>query len=142
MARAAHDVTDTELAILEALWDLGPTAVRQLVERLYPDAGPSARATVLKLLERLEAKGVVVREPGSGVHRFSAVIDRATLVSARLRSVAEKLCSGSMASLLTHLVETESLSKEDRRALRAVVERWDSSGAAKSKNTSTDETNG
>jgi len=46
-------------------------------------------------------------------------------VSARLRNVAEELCDGSLTSLLTHLVQTESLSKSDRKALRALVNEWD-----------------
>ncbi len=63
-AATRGDVTETELSILQALWDLGPATVRQLVERLYPDAGPSAPATVQKLLERLEGKDYVVRDRG------------------------------------------------------------------------------
>jgi predicted transcriptional regulator len=124
MARPTHDVTETELAILQALWDLGPATVRQITERLYPGGRPSAPATVQKLLERLEAKQFVVRAGGAGVNRFSASVDRAALVGARLRGVAEELCGGSMASLLTHLVQTEGLSQDDRRALRALVEGW------------------
>ena len=35
-----------------------------------------------------------------------------------------ELCDGSLTSLLTNLVQTESLSHDDRRALRALVENW------------------
>jgi hypothetical protein len=34
MPRSFHDVTDAELAVLEALWDLGPSGRRDLAERL------------------------------------------------------------------------------------------------------------
>jgi BlaI family transcriptional regulator, penicillinase repressor len=141
MGRPVRDVTETELAILEALWDLGSATVRQLVERVYPGAGPSAPSTVLKLLERLEHKGMVVRQSGGIAIRFSAAVDRATLVSARLRGVAEELCHGSMASLLTHMVETESLSADDRKTLRALVERWESPTGAKATKTPSGQTN-
>ena len=119
MPRPVRDVTETELSILQALWDLGPATVRQLVERLYPDAGPSAPATVQKLLERLEGKDYVAHDRGGPAHHFAATIDRGTLISARLRVVAEELCDGSLTSLLTHLVQTEGLSQNDRSALRA-----------------------
>jgi predicted transcriptional regulator len=128
MARPMRDVTETELAILQALWDLDTATVRQLVERLYPDGGPSAPATVQKLLERLEGKDLVARDRSGLVHRFSARIDRGELISARLRGVAEDLCGGSLASLLTHLVRTESLSGDERQALRDLVERWEPHG--------------
>src|SRR5262249_9888710 len=130
MARPMRDVTETELAILQALWDLGASTVRQLVDRLYPAAGPSAPATVQKLLERLEGKGDVAPDPGGPAQQFRATIERGTLISARLRGVAEELCDGSLTSLLTHLVRTESLSQDDRRALRELVEGWDSSPGA------------
>lgn len=126
MAQAGRDVTDAELAVLEALWEKGPSSVRQLVDRIYPGAGPSAPSTVQKLLERLEAKSYVTRDRASGMHRFAAAVDRGTLVSTRLRSVAEDLCHGSLASLFTHLVETESLSLEERQALRKLVEQGSS----------------
>jgi BlaI family transcriptional regulator, penicillinase repressor len=128
MRRPVRDVTETELAILQALWDLGPSTVRQLVERLYPGAGPSAPATVQKLLERLESKDYVARDRSGPAQRFRATIDRGALVAARLRGVAEQLCDGSLTSLLTHLVQTESLGEDDRRALRALVVGWEAPG--------------
>jgi BlaI family penicillinase repressor len=126
MSQAGRDVTDAELAVLEALWEMGPSSVRQLVERLYAGAGPSAPATVQKLLERLEAKSYVTRDRSFGTHRFAATVDRGALINTRLRSVAEELCQGSLASLFTHLVKTEILSQAERHALRKLVEEGDS----------------
>ena len=57
MGEQHHDVTEAE-AVLQALWDLGPSTIRQLVERVYRQTGASADGTVQKLLERLEAKGL------------------------------------------------------------------------------------
>jgi BlaI family transcriptional regulator, penicillinase repressor len=125
MARRVRDVTETELAILEVLWDLGPAIVRQVVNRLYPGRGPSAPSTVQKLMHRLESKGLVTRDRSGGVQRFAATVDRGAIISARLRTMAEELCDGSLTSLLTHLVRTDSLGKHERKALRALVNEWD-----------------
>ncbi|MBV9122830.1 MAG: BlaI/MecI/CopY family transcriptional regulator, partial [Planctomycetes bacterium] len=57
MARTPRDVTDTELAILEVLWERGQATRRQLMDALYPGGGPAQYATIQKLLERLEGKG-------------------------------------------------------------------------------------
>ncbi len=124
MATPPSDVTDTELAILETLWERGPSTVRQLAERIYPGRGPAANPTVQKLLARLEAKNYVSRDRSGDPHRYSATVDRGTLISARLRAVAEDLCGGSMGSLVTHLVQTEALSAEDRNALHRLVDEW------------------
>lgn len=129
MARPAQDVTDAELAVLQALWDRGRESVRGLADAIYGEAGsgPSRLATVQKLLERLEAKGFVERDrTDAGPQLFHAVVDRGDLIGRRLREVAEKLCGGSLTPLLTHLVESEPLKPTDRKALRSLIDRLDS----------------
>ena len=125
MARNPQDVTDAELAILQALWDGGPATIRQLTDLLYPGGGTSYYATVQKLLERLEAKGCVRRDRRGSVHQFTAAVDRDELIGRRLQSVAEKLCGGSWTPLLTHLVQNQKLSAQDRQALRDLIEELD-----------------
>jgi BlaI family penicillinase repressor len=119
------DVTEAELALLQALWDDGPATIRQLVERVYRQTGASVYATVQKLLDRLEVKGCVDRDRGGMVHVFRAAINRDELIGRRLRAVADSLCGGSLSPLLTHLVEGRGLSEKERRELRALVEKLD-----------------
>jgi BlaI family transcriptional regulator, penicillinase repressor len=119
------DVTEAELAILQTLWDEGPATIRQLVERVYQQTGASVYGTVQKLLDRLESKGCVERDRGGSVHVFRAAINRDDLIGRRLRAVADSLCGGSLSPLLTHLVEGRGLSEQERRELRALVEKLD-----------------
>jgi predicted transcriptional regulator len=125
MSQRNQDVTEAELALLQALWDDGPATIRQLVERVYQQSGTSVYATVQKLLDRLEAKGCVARDRGGPVHLFRAAIDRDELIGRRLRAVADSLCGGSLSPLLTHLVEGRGLSEKERRELLALVEKLD-----------------
>jgi BlaI family transcriptional regulator, penicillinase repressor len=125
MARTSQDVTDAELAVLQALWDRGSATIRQLTDDVYPRGAASAYATVQKLLERLEAKGCVRRDRAAGVHLFSAAIDRDELIGRRLQAMAETLCGGSLTPLLTHLVRAERLSARDRQSLRALIDQLD-----------------
>jgi predicted transcriptional regulator len=125
MIRSKEDVTEAELSLLEALWDLGPLTIRQLVEEVYGESGPSMYATVQKLLDRLEAKGCVTRDRGASVHVFAAAINRDELIGRRLRAVADSLCGGSLSPLLTHLVEGRGLSETERRELRSLIDRLD-----------------
>jgi BlaI family penicillinase repressor len=121
------DVTDAELAVLQVLWDQGPATIRQLTDALYPPSrGTDASyATVQKLLERLEAKGHVQRDRRTHAHVFSATTSRDTLVGHRLRVMAEKLTGGLMAPLLTHLLRAETLTPEERRELRTLMDELD-----------------
>src|SRR5262249_6077993 len=122
MARTPQDVTDTELAILQVLWERGPATRRQITDLLYPGGGPAHYTTVQKLLERLQAKGYVMRDPSREVLPFSAAIDREQLISRRLLDVADKLCGGSLTPLLMNLVRAKPLSPRELDELRAFIE--------------------
>jgi predicted transcriptional regulator len=125
MERRAYDVTDAELAVLEALWRNGRSTIRSLAEELYPDApggGATEYATVQKLLERLENKGHVKRERDASPRQFVPVTRRDDLLAHRLRALAEKLCGGSLAPILTHLVHNEKLSPAEIQSLRALLD--------------------
>ncbi|QEH36094.1 Penicillinase repressor [Aquisphaera giovannonii] len=128
MAKRSADVTEAELAVLQVLWEDGPATVRRLVERLYPAGGPSASPTVLKLVERLEAKGCVARDRGGPVQTVRATVGRSELISRRLKGLADELGNGTLASLLSQLVKDEGLGPADRKALRDLVDGWDERG--------------
>jgi len=125
MVRKPQDVTDAELAVLQVLWEQGPSTTRQLADVLYPGGTASQTATVLKLLERLEAKGCVDRDRSGPVHVFEATLERDDLIERRLQALVESLCDGSKTPLLMHLVDPKRLSREEREALRALVEEFD-----------------
>ena len=116
-------VTDAELAVLEVLWDVPSAAIRQITDALYPDAGVSEYATVQKLLQRLEVKGCVRRDRAGKAHRFAARVDRGELIGRRLNDLADRLCGGSLGTLLTHLVQPSRLSADDRAHLRSLLDR-------------------
>jgi predicted transcriptional regulator len=119
MDQSVPDVTDAELAVLQALWGRGSATIRQLADALYPGGSVAQYATVQKLLERLEAKGCARRDRRPWPHVFAATVDRDDLIGRRLRAVATKLCGGSLTPLLTHLLNVECLGPKERQELRA-----------------------
>lgn len=123
MAGRPRDVTDAELDVLRLLWDVGPATIRALADRLYPRGGASEYATVQKLLERLEGKGLVSRRAEGRQNVFRAAVQRDELVARRLRDTAEELCDGSLTPLITQLVNAGELSRDELRELRRVVDR-------------------
>jgi predicted transcriptional regulator len=122
MARLPYDVTETELAILEILWNHGSATRRLVTDALYPDGGPAQYATVQKLLERLEAKGFVRHERHQGILSFMAIVSREDLVSRGLERMADKLCGGSLTSLLLNLVRSKPLAPEEVEELKALLD--------------------
>jgi predicted transcriptional regulator len=122
MTRSSHDVPESELAVLEVLWELGPATRRQITDRLYPGGGASAYTTVQKLLERLEKRELVSREGGGDRLVFSARLSKDELIGRRLAELADRLCGGSLAPLLLNLVKTRPLSDAELEQLRALVQ--------------------
>ena len=125
MARSPQDVTETELAVLQVLWDQGPATIRRITDLLYPEGGPAHYATVQKLLDRLEAKGFVTRDRTPPAHAFAAAVGRDDLIGRRLQAMAEQLCGGSLTPLLTHLVKARRLSPRERQDLRDLIDELD-----------------
>jgi predicted transcriptional regulator len=113
-----RDVTEAELAILQVLWEEEKATVRRLIDRLYPTGGSKAHATVQKLLERLEDKGCITRDRSGPIQVIAPAIGRDDLVRLRLRDVANDLCGGSLAAMLSHLVNPQKLASRDRQTLR------------------------
>lgn len=123
MAQQNPDVTDAELSVLQVLWERKTATIRQITEVIYPNGTTSHYATVQKLLERLENKGCVSRDRTGSVHQFTALIDRDILIGHQLREMADRLCDGSLAPLLTHLVGSGKLSENERKSLRNLVDK-------------------
>ena len=122
MPREAQDVTEAELALMQALWERGPASIRQLTDALHPRGAQAQYATVQKQLERLESKGFVKRDRSLFVHLFEAAVGRDELIGRRIRQVVDQLCGGSVAPLISHLARAGGLSEAQRKALREIID--------------------
>jgi BlaI family transcriptional regulator, penicillinase repressor len=122
MVRKSAPVTETELAILEVLWDKQPCTVRDIVEALYPERSRALHATVKSLLERLEAKGFIACDKAGFAHRFSARVSRDDYVRQQLEKLAESHFGGALAPLLLTLVPKMKLNRKDRDAIVKLIE--------------------
>ena len=133
MARAAREITETELSLLNELWQRPSATVQELTEALYGNTAPALLATVRKLLDRLEAEGCVARDRTKWPHHYRAVLKREDLAGKRLQEAANELYEGDLAPLLTHLVRSQKLTPEDRENLRKMLDEMDAKGTDKRK---------
>ena len=133
MGRAPREITDTELSLLNELWQRPSATVPELTEALYGNTQPALLATVRKLLDRLEAKGCVARDRTRWPHHYSATVKREELAGNRLQAAADELFDGELAPLLTHLVRSRKLTAKDREDLRKVLDELDGKGPGKGK---------
>ena len=121
MTRKARDVTEAELGVLQVLWNHGSRTIREITAILDAPNQDVYYATVKKLLERLEVKGFVRREPKGIAYLYAATVGRDELVGERLRVLSNSLCDGSVTPLLTQLAQHERLNKKQQAALMALI---------------------
>ncbi|MDQ2840402.1 MAG: BlaI/MecI/CopY family transcriptional regulator [Acidobacteriota bacterium] len=105
-----------ELQLLEKLWDLGQSSVREIQESL-PERERPAYTTVQTMIYRLEEKDAVRRVKKIGnAHVFEAILTRKA-VHRRLIGDLLTLFGGSAAPVVSHLIETGKLTLADVKEL-------------------------
>jgi len=101
-----------ELKIMEALWEHGPSSIREVQER-FPQKSRPAYTTVQTTVSRLEAKQAVGRiKKIGGAHIYDALVSRDT---AQRRLVDEflTLFDGRAQPIMAHFVSAGKLSLDD-----------------------------
>ena len=111
--------TDRELDLMTVLWEDGPSTVADVRDRL---ADPLAYTTVLTVLRTLEDKGHVAHVEEGRAFRYHTLVDRGEARVSALARVRRKLFDGSARLLVTHLVSDRSLSDEELRSIRELLD--------------------
>jgi BlaI family penicillinase repressor len=111
--------TDRELDIMNVLWELGGGTATDVQGQL---ADPLAYNTVLTMLRILEEKGYVRHEEQGRAFRYIPRVARKTAKASAVKRLVKKLFDGEARQLATELVANRSLSDEDLRALRALLD--------------------
>ena len=116
MARTPPDLTSAEFDIMKVLWRLerGTVAdVRAEHARLF--ASDLAYTTVMTLLGRLAAKGAVRVDRARQPFVYRPAFRRDSVVRERLKQFIDSVFDGEAESLVLHLVEDESLGRDEQR---------------------------
>ncbi|HTU24033.1 MAG TPA: BlaI/MecI/CopY family transcriptional regulator [Pirellulales bacterium] len=118
-----QSVTDAELGVMKLIWSSEPVSAGVIRKQLYPEGSPSDHATVQKLLQRLESKGVIERDRSTWPHTFRALVSSYELAGQQLDALAEKLTDGSLVPFLLHAVGKQRLSAKERAEILALLQR-------------------
>ena len=112
--------TEGELEILRVLWDKGPATVRELHDALSQERA-LAYTTVLKLLQIMTTKGLVVRDEANRAHVYRSAISQDAMQSKILKDLSVRLFSGSAAQLALHALAMEPASDTELNEIRALL---------------------
>jgi predicted transcriptional regulator len=115
------DLTAAELRVMKALWELEKGSVADVRAELARRGQDLAYTTVMTLLGRLATKGAVgvcrEREP----YVYHPAHRRELVLRDRLREFVREVFDGKAESLVLNLVEDESLTREELRAIEQKI---------------------
>jgi BlaI family transcriptional regulator, penicillinase repressor len=122
MAKSLASLGEFEIQILRLVWQHQPCSERQISDLVKQDR-EIARTTVLKTLQRLEAKKLLARIAGRHPVHFRAVVDEKSVLPTLIGRFVKQMLDGSPGPLVAYLAESEKLSDKDLKALRAIAEK-------------------
>jgi BlaI family penicillinase repressor len=109
---ALPKLTKLELKIMEAVWNRGPSPIREIQEA-FPERGRPAYTTIQTTVYRLEGKGALRRVKKIGnAHIFEAAVSR-NAAQRRLIDDLLALFGGRTQPVMAHLVESGKLTLDD-----------------------------
>ncbi len=113
--------TGAELEILGVLWERGPSTVREVHERLARGR-ELGYTTVLKLLQIMAEKGLVLRDESERAHVYAARIPAEQTQRQLLGDLVERAFGGSAALLVLQALSSRKTSAGEISRIRAYLD--------------------
>jgi len=112
--------TDSELEILQLLWELGPSTVRAVNERLNErrDVGYT---TTLKLLQIMFEKGIVTRMEEGRTHTYTAAITETDTQTVLLQEFVDQTFRGSAMKMVMQALGNHEASSAELDEIKALI---------------------
>ncbi len=119
--------TEGELAILQVLWERGPSTVRQVNDALggAGDAGPATKpgyTTTLKLMQIMADKGLVRRRESGRLHIYTAVTAQDRTQRRLVRDLLARAFGGSAGKLAMAALSAGKVSAEEMKQIRMLLD--------------------
>ncbi|HLL53146.1 MAG TPA: BlaI/MecI/CopY family transcriptional regulator, partial [Myxococcaceae bacterium] len=105
--------TEMELAILQVLWDRGPSTVREVHEVLNKDSEGTGYTTVLKLMQIMTEKGLVERDESQRAHVYRPTATQQKTERQLVSDLLDRAFGGSPAKLAMQALATKKSSSEE-----------------------------
>ena len=114
-------IGDLQLQILRALWSLGATSIRDVVDYLHRGGSEHAYTTIATMLKKMEGRGLVERLGEGRQQRYRASVSEPELRSGALSDMLERLFTGSLSGLVRHALGDQKIDSEELDELERVI---------------------
>ena len=113
--------TNAELAILNVLWRIGSGAVREIHEELNRER-PMGYTTVLKTLQIMTEKGLVLRDESSRAHIYRAKEASETSQQEIVEDLVVRVFGGSSQRLVMHALNSQRATPDELAEIRQLLD--------------------
>jgi predicted transcriptional regulator len=114
--------TDAELSILKVLWERGSGTVREVLEALHAERGEEiGYTTVLKLMQIMHGKGLLVRDDSERTHVFRAAAPPDKTQRQVVGDLMDRMFGGSALALVQQALGAKKVSPEELKQIRELI---------------------
>jgi predicted transcriptional regulator len=122
MRRKSDTLTGQELEIMKVIWPRGQATVREVYDELRARRAV-AHTTVQTMMNILETKGHLKKQPGDKAQVYAPVRPQQLVVKSMVREFVDRVFDGSARPLLVHLLKEKGLTERERKELQRLLER-------------------
>jgi BlaI family penicillinase repressor len=137
MSSRCPELTPAEFGVMKTLWHLDRATVAEVRAELARRGQDLAYTTVMTLLGRLATKTAVAVDRAREPYVYSPAFRRESVLRDRLREFVREVFDGEAGSLVLHLVEDESMSRDELRAIEQLINNADADPPAAEATTAT-----
>ena len=113
--------TESELEILQILWEKGACTVREVHEVLEKNKN-AGYTTTLKLMQIMLEKGLVERDASSKTHIYKAVASQQKTEQHLVNKMIDNVFNGSAARLVMQALGNHQASKDELDAIKKYLD--------------------
>ena len=116
--------TESELEILQTLWECGPLTVR-LVNDLLNQQRRVGYTTTLKMMQIMTDKGMLTRDTDQRSHVYTPTLKSEEVQSTILDHVLKTVFKGSRSNLVMQALGNHSATNEEMEEIRVLMKKME-----------------
>lgn len=119
-----YQPTDSELEVLNVLWDKGSATVREVHEELAGNRN-TGYTTTLKTMQIMTEKGLLSRDTSSRTHIYLPAISKEVTQQHFIKKMVEGLFDGSPGRLVIGALDNKKLSKDELEEIQNYLKNFE-----------------
>ncbi|MFU8862047.1 MAG: BlaI/MecI/CopY family transcriptional regulator [Cyclonatronaceae bacterium] len=124
MRKSLTPVGETEMEVLNHVWDLGEASVNDVLDRILKDR-EVAYTTIMTVMKNLTDKNYLKYKKNGNKYIYSAAVNPDDVRFNLVDGIVEKVFRGSPKELMMALSDHEKLSDKEREELRSMIDKMD-----------------